>query len=286
MSEISTTLRKGAAVLAALVTAALLSLTASADILEEARERGYIRVGFANEAPYGFATSAGELTGEAPEIAKYILNQLGIEEVDGVLTEFGSLIPGLKAGRFDLIAAGMFVTPKRCEQIDFSNPTYKIASALLVKEGNPSGIRNYESIAQNRNLKLAVLTGAVEKGYGRAAGVNDGQFLTLPDPPAMLKAVQSGRADAAALTTLSIANLVEKGEGVDMVGPIDKAGDQSVVGYGAFGFRPGDDKFREAFNAELAKLLGTKKHKELVWEHGFGRDFMLPDKTAAEICRG
>lgn len=286
MSKLSSTLRKTALAAAALVTAALLSLPAFADTLQQARERGYIRVGFANEAPYGFATSSGKLTGEAPEIAKYILDRLGIKEVDGVLTEFGSLIPGLRARRFDLIAAGMFVTPKRCEQIDFSNPTYKIASALLVKQGNPKGLRNYESIAQNPNLKLAVLTGAVEKGYGRAAGIKDSQFVTLPDPPAMLKAVQSGRADAAALTTLSIANLVEKGEGVEMVGPIDKAGDQSVVGYGAFGFRPDDDAFREAFNAELAKLLGTDKHKELVWEHGFGRDFMLPDKTAAEICSG
>ena len=33
-------------------------------------------------------------------------------QVDGVLTEFGSLIPGLQAGRFDIIAAGMFVTPE------------------------------------------------------------------------------------------------------------------------------------------------------------------------------
>jgi len=284
MSEITSTLRKAAAVTVGLLAAALVGVSAQADTLEEARERGYIRVGFANEAPYGFATSGGELTGEAPEIAKYILGQLGIDEVDGVLTEFGSLIPGIKAGRFDLIAAGMFVTPKRCEQVDFSNPTYKIASALLVKEGNPHGLSSYEDVAANPELKIALLTGAVEKGYARAAGIDEDQFVTLPDPPSMLKAVQSGRADAAALTTLSIANLVEKGEGVDMVGPIEKAGDQSVVGYGAFGFREDDDAFREAFNKELAKLIGTEKHKELVWEFGFGRDFMLPDKTASELC--
>ena len=74
--------------------------------LERARQAGYIRIGFANEAPFGYATPEGTLTGEAPEVAKAVLAKMGIPEVDGVLTEFGSLIPGLKAGRFDIIAAG------------------------------------------------------------------------------------------------------------------------------------------------------------------------------------
>ncbi len=58
-----------------------------------------------------------------------------------MLTEFGSLIPGLQAGRFDIIAAGMFVNPKRCEQVQFSEPTYGIGQAFLVAEGQPEGHR-------------------------------------------------------------------------------------------------------------------------------------------------
>src|SRR3546814_9279233 len=57
--------------------------------LDEAREAGFIRIGFANEAPYGYATPDGKLTGEAPEVAKAVLAKMGIPEVDGVLTEFG-----------------------------------------------------------------------------------------------------------------------------------------------------------------------------------------------------
>jgi polar amino acid transport system substrate-binding protein len=105
----------------------------------EARRQGYIRVGFANEAPYGYATPDGKLTGESPEVVKAVLAKIGIPQVDGVLTEFGSLIPGLLAGRFDLIAAGMFITPKRCAQVQFSEPTYGIGQAFLVKKGDPRG---------------------------------------------------------------------------------------------------------------------------------------------------
>src|SRR5690349_11223516 len=109
--------------------------------LQRAKRQGYIRVGFANEAPFGYATPDGKLTGEAPEVAKAVLAKMGISQVDGVLTEFGSLIPGLLAGRFDIIAAGMFITPKRCEQIRFSEPSYGIGQAFLVKKSNPKNIK-------------------------------------------------------------------------------------------------------------------------------------------------
>src|SRR3546814_5140271 len=106
------------------------TLFRSQSTLEKAREAGFIRIGFANEAPYGFATPDGKLTGEAPEVAKAVLKKMGINEVDGVLTEFGSLIPGLKAGRFDIIAAGMFITPARCNEVAFSERSEEHTSEL------------------------------------------------------------------------------------------------------------------------------------------------------------
>jgi polar amino acid transport system substrate-binding protein len=189
---------------AGLVTATTFVAANAETTLEKAKREGYIRVGFANEAPYGFATPDGKLTGESPEVVKAILNKMGIAQVDGVLTEFGSLIPGLQAGRFDIIAAGMFVNPKRCEQISFSEPTYGIGQAFLVVSGNPKAIKDYGSIAANKDLKLAVMAGAVEAGYAKESGVEEGQLVILPDQSSLVKAVQANRADAAALTALSI----------------------------------------------------------------------------------
>ncbi len=183
--------------------------------LERGKREGYLRVGFANEAPYGFATPDGKLTGESPEVVKAILAKIGIAQVDGVLTEFGSLIPGLQAGRFDIIAAGMFVNPKRCEQVQFSEPTYGIGQAFLVKAGNPKGIVDYSTVSGNADLKLAVMAGAVEGGYAKDSGIPEGQLVILPDQSSLVKAVQAGRADAAALTALSIADMASKNDGVE-----------------------------------------------------------------------
>src|SRR3546814_2341235 len=131
------------------------TLFRSQSTLEKAREAGFIRIGFANEAPYGFATPDGKLTGEAPEVAKAVLKKMGINEVDGVLTEFGSLIPRLTAGRFDIIAAGMFLTPAHYNEVAFSAPSYGIDQAFLLEEGNPAGIADSPSIADKYDPKPA-----------------------------------------------------------------------------------------------------------------------------------
>jgi polar amino acid transport system substrate-binding protein len=253
--------------------------------LEKAKAAGYIRIGFANEAPFGFATPDGKLTGEAPEVAKAVLKKMGIAEVDGVLTEFGSLIPGLKAGRFDIIAAGMFINPKRCAEINFSEPSYGIGQAMLVTKGNPKGVKDYSSFVESKDLKLAVMAGAVEAGYAKDAGVAEDQIVSLPDQSSLVAAVQSGRADAAALTALSIADMAKKADGVESTKPFGEVAGKSVKGHGGFGFRKEDTDLLEAFNKELASFIGSPEHLALVEPLGFGQDY-LPNKTTEELCEG
>ncbi|MER9867100.1 ectoine/hydroxyectoine ABC transporter substrate-binding protein EhuB [Mesorhizobium sp. M0136] len=285
-SSISRRMVVKAAACIALAATSLTSLSANAETtLERAKKDGYIRVGFANEAPFGYATPDGKLTGEAPEVAKAVLAKMGIPQVDGVLTEFGSLIPGLKAGRFDIIAAGMFITPKRCAEINYSEPSYGIGEAMLVAKGNPKGIKDFSSIKDNPDLKLAVMAGAVEGGFAKEAGVASGQIVSLPDQSSLVAAVQSGRADAAALTALSIADMAKKADGVESTKPFGEVAGKSVKGHGGFGFRKEDTDLQQAFNAELKKFIGSPEHIALVEPLGFGKDY-LPNKTTAELCAG
>jgi polar amino acid transport system substrate-binding protein len=271
-----------------LAAIALLSAGARADLLEDAKSSGKITVGIANEAPYGYQTPDGKLTGEAPEIAKHILGQMGVEEVEGVITEFGSLIPGLNAGRFDMIAAGMFLTPQRCQQITFSEPTYGIGQAFLIKEGNPKDIHNYDDVAANSDVTLAVMGGAIEGQYAQQAGVPMSQLLVVPDRAAGTAAVEAGRADAFALTSLTIGDIVEargSDAGLAKTDAFSMVAGQNVKGHGGFGFRSEDAEFVDEFNQELTAFIGTPEHLALVEPFGFGKD-ELPELTRNELCPG
>ncbi|EFF74475.1 ectoine/hydroxyectoine ABC transporter substrate-binding protein EhuB [Achromobacter piechaudii] len=260
--------------------------------LEAAKAAGKIRIGYANEAPFAYMDSKeAKVTGESVEIARVVLKRMGINEVEGVLTEFGSLIPGLAAKRFDIIAAGMYVTPERCQQVAFSDPTYGVGEAFLVKEGNPKNLHSYEDVVKNPDAKLGVVVGAIEGGYAEKVKVPSGQVVVFPDAVSALSGVQAGRADAYAATALTINDLMGKtqaGSGLEKADPftdpvIDGKG---VRGYGAYAFRTDDKAFADAFNAELAKYIGTDEHKKLVAPFGFTDQELPQGVTAAKLCAG
>ena len=69
--------------------------------------------------------------------------------------------------------------------------------------------------------------------------------------------MKAGRADAAALTALSIADMASKNEGVESTKPFGEVAGKSVVGHGAVAFRKEDTDLYEAFNAELKKFIGS-----------------------------
>ncbi|TFE23452.1 ectoine/hydroxyectoine ABC transporter substrate-binding protein EhuB [Cohnella luojiensis] len=261
--------------------------TASETTLAKAQREGFISVGFANERPYAYATPDGKLTGEAVEISRKILSNLGIQEMDGVLTEFGSLIPGLKAKRFDMITAGMFITPERARQVAFANPEYSIGEAIAVKKGNPLNLHSYEDIKANPKAKVAVMVGAIEVEYLKNVGVADSQILTVPDQPSAISALQSGRADAITMTGPSLQAMLDSAKDnkiervMDFTQPVIEG--KSVRGYGAAVFRIGDDDFREAFNAELQKLKESGELLEILKEFGFTEQELPGDATAEEL---
>ncbi|MEW7983752.1 MAG: ectoine/hydroxyectoine ABC transporter substrate-binding protein EhuB [gamma proteobacterium symbiont of Phacoides pectinatus] len=259
------------------------------ETLQRIQREGIVRIGYANEAPYAYVDEkTGRLTGEAPEIARVVLKQMGVERVEGVLTEFGSLIPGLKAKRFDIIAAGMYVLPKRCREIAFTNPTYKIGEAFLVEAENPLGLHSYEEVAAHSKARLGVVAGAVELAYARATGVPDERIAVLPDAPSAVAAVQAGRIDAYAGTALTIQDMLSKARdsGLERASPFTDPviEGKAVIGYGAFGIRKDDKTLLDAFNSQLNAFIGSEQHRDLVSSFGFTEAELPGEITAQFLC--
>lgn len=258
--------------------------------LARIQQAGTIRIGFANEAPYGYLdTSSGIVTGEAPEIAQEVLKRMGIEHVQPIVADFGSLIPGLKAKRFDIIAAGMYITPKRAQEISFSNPSYAIGESFIVKAGNPLDLHGYEDVRDNPDVRLGVMGGSVEQGYARDMGVDDRQVVVFSDYNSAIQGLKGDQIDAIAATDLTVNDLLQK----QSSDKIEKAKDfhdpvingQSVRGYGAFGFRQEDVALRKRFDEELAQFIGSPEHLQLVQRFGFDQSTLPGNVTAKELSK-
>jgi polar amino acid transport system substrate-binding protein len=260
---------------------------AGGGLLAQSKQRGYITVGFAGEQPFAFQ-QGGALTGEDPAVHKAIWNNLGVKDLRGVQVDFGQLIPGLNANRFDVVAAGMFILPERCAQAAFSEPVYCAPEAFLVPKGNPKHISNYESVAK-AGINLGVLPGAVEGIQARKLGVANAKIVEVASQRDGLSALAAGRIQAFALTSISLRNLLQQnsGAGVELTEPFTPVVDgKKQLGCGGAVFRKADNDAREAFNAELAKLKQSGKLAELIQPFGFGPETIPPnDVTTDMLCK-
>ena len=257
--------------------------------LDKAIDSGTITVGFANEAPYGYTDQSGKLTGEAPELARVIFKELGINEIKGVQVDFGGLIGGLNAKRFDAIAAGMFITPERCASAAFANPEYVAKSAFMVKKGNPKGLKEAKDPGE-KGATVGVLTGAVEADYAAKTGVPKDKIKTFADQASAFEGLKSGRIDAIWLTRISLADLLSKheNEGFEVTEPFTPVIDgKEQFGAGAFAFRKADTDLLNAWNERLDMLKRENRLLPILEPFGFTEaELPGPDDTADKFCRG
>lgn len=255
------------------------------DTLDQARRRGFAKIGFADEPPYGYVDESGRPTGMAPELARAVLRRLDVPDVDGILAPFGSLIERLDERGFDLIAAGMFITPDRCGRVLFSEPDFCVEQAFLVPAGNPAGIIRYEDLAR-RGLRVGVLVGAVEGDQAADAGIPPGRIRPMDTPADLLESLRRESIDAVALTTVSVANLAASDDlaGFEATPPFTIA---DTPGCGAFGFRPADTRLRDEFNRILRDLRRSGEGRAVVEPFGFGSAYdAAAAHSASDLCAG
>src|SRR4051812_6010189 len=126
----------GAARLVSVVVATLaFGAAQAADLLDEVRQRGVLRVGCEGTyPPFNFKDEKGQLTGFDVDIAKGIAAKLGVK-AEFTTTEWSALLAGLQAGKYDIIVNQVAATEARRQTFDFSAP-YVVSSPQLIVRAN------------------------------------------------------------------------------------------------------------------------------------------------------
>jgi polar amino acid transport system substrate-binding protein len=276
-------IRTGLAALGMSVLAVGIAGTASAQSLMERAESGEpIRIGFANEVPFAYPGDDGSPQGFVNVMTIDILESMGYDNIEPVQTEWGGLIPGLNANRFDIVTGGMNILASRCENIAFSEPIATIGDGFILAPGNPKNISDYASLVES---DAVMVTGA---GYSnieaaRAAGVADANIMQVPGPTEILAAVRAGRADAGAGTYFTMKQLADSSNGeVEASDP--SAMPEESFNWAGIGFREADQDFLDRFNAALADYIGSEQMMAAVAEYGYGEASLPGDQTTEWVC--
>lgn len=274
----------------ALLTASivLIGLYISRDqSLSRLQQQGTIRIGYAIEPPYAFVEPNGEISGIFPVVAVRLTDKLKIARVEWVQTHFDALIPGLESGRFDVIAAGMYITRERANRVAFSEPLLHVQQGLLVLQGNPKRILSYQEAVSRADIRLAVLAGSIEETLLQQLGVPESQIIVVPDALTGRAAIEAGVVDGLALSAPSIRWMAISDElgHTTLAEPFEQPAPSLTQsnGYPAFAFRTDDRQLLAAWNAALTGFVGGDEYLQVMEEFGFSATELPGAITTEEI---
>jgi ABC-type amino acid transport substrate-binding protein len=246
---------------------------AKAGCLDDIKKAGVITSGSGamGVKPAAWQNEDGSYAGYEWELFREIGKRIGVPKQDYVVTDWSSLIPGVKAKRWDVILSGMMVTQERIQGagIIFSNPYFMIYDNVIVKGDSP-----IKSVDGLKDKTIGSVLGTMDSlnahalvDKGQAAKVLD--FNTYGDP---FVALQNGQVDAVIIDQGTLNGQMQTMRDLRTIGePIHytpkpqwaeaESKASYILGSEAIGMRKECDDLREAINTALAAMEadGTRK---------------------------
>lgn len=265
----------------AVLTASAVSATAG-PLMDRINAGETIRLGFANEVPWAYPGEGNAPLGFVNAYVLGVLAEMGHDNIEPVVTDWGGLIPGLQANRFDVITGGMYILGSRCENVTFSEPMARVSDAFIVQSGNPEGIETYtDFISTGATMVTGAGFNTVEAA--QREGVPDNQIMQVPGPTEILAAVRAGRAAAGAVTFFTAQELARNSGGeIEVTNP--GALPEWTQNWVGIGFRDADEDFVAAFNAAQEAYLGSPAMLAAVAEYGYDETVLPGDETTEWVC--
>jgi ABC-type amino acid transport substrate-binding protein len=201
--------------------AGLIATRSYADTLDEIKARSVLQVGTGvmGSKPWIWKNEDGSLSGMDYDMVQYLIKKLGVPKAEFVSVEWETLIPGLKAKRFDIIFSGMTVTEERRQGsgIEFSRPYYFESDRIVVKSDSP-----YQKPEDLAGKTLAVPIGTVEEIQGKALvakGIGK-ETKAFNDNAGCFLALQSGQVDAVIMDNTTTAGQMKVTPNLRTVGGV------------------------------------------------------------------
>lgn len=227
--------------------------TAAAETAAEAETKaagGVLTMGTNAEFPPYEFREGDKIVGIDAEIAQAIAEQMGMTlQIEDM--SFDAIIPAVTSGKIDFGAAGMTVTEKRKESVDFSD-TYATSTQVIIVK-NESDIKNQEDL---KNKLIGVQLGTTGDIL-----VGDIEGAKIERYNKGMEAVQSltqGKVDAVVIDGATAEAFVSKNEGIKILE--EKMSDEEY----AIAVKKGNTELLENMNAAIKELKESGKLDEIV----------------------
>jgi ABC-type amino acid transport substrate-binding protein len=193
------------------------------------------------------------------DLMKGFAKRLGVAlEIHPITEGWGALVPALQAGKGDLVASELTITPERQEAVDFSRPYVTSWIAVAVRKGSPIA-----GLADLKGKKAALLSGSshVEFLQKTVPGV---EIVPTGFDLESFVAVEDGSAEYTLTDTT-----VPPGQPVDEAHPHLRIAFRLREVADGIAVRKGSDLLAP-LNAYLAEIEKSGELKRILERNGFG----------------
>lgn len=276
-----TVLQAGVAVtgLGLIGTRPVFAQTSGTGLLERLRQAKVIKVATVQNPPFSEYKADGSFDGLAAVVTQTAMERIGVPKLDVVVLNFGELIPGLLAGRYDMVATTLIATKPRCEQVLYCSPINFDPNvvAYLPTMANPP--KTMAEIGQ-RKLKVAVVSGGYQ--LPTMLKLTDKELITtVPGVTDLIDVLLAGRVDVSIGNNGGYMAQLKNRPGAFKYHAIP---DIASLGAGPV-FRKTDTDFYEAFDREVRAMKASGFIDETNKRFGLPYDRESGDKIhGKEVC--
>ena len=228
----------------------------------QAKEWKKVRIGVEGAyRPFSFYTADGELSGFDIDISKALCDAMNVE-CEFVASDWDGIIPGLLAGKFDMIVASLSITEERKKVVAFSDKYYKSSGHFLIPRKD------------SLNIVMDGLGGStvgVQRGTTHANFLEDMfkdkvNIVQYDTQENVILDLFAGRLDAIVADSFVLLGQVlqtEKGNDYQFIGP--SLNDKRWFGEGEAGiaFRKEDKDLREMVNRAILKIRDNGEYRKV-----------------------
>lgn len=217
---------------------------AAGTTLQDVKDNGALVVGTEGTyAPFTYhAQGSGALTGYDVEVAQAVGEELGVP-VKFEETQWDAIFAGLDAGRFDMIANQVSITPERKKDYAFSTPYTVSKGVIVVKKGD-------DSISSFADLKGKTTAQSLTSNWYEMAKKAGADIQNVEGWAQAVTLLEQGRVDATINDQLTYLDY-EKTKGDT---GLAVAATTSSAARNAFAFRKGSEGLAKAVDRALAQL--------------------------------
>lgn len=212
--------------------------------LQQIKAKGVLTIG--TEGTYPPFTyhdqSTGALTGYDVDVARAVAAKLGVKPVFKE-TQFDAMFAGLEAGRFDMVANQVSITPQRKKIYEFSSP-YTVSPGVVVVRKNDNSIHSFA------DLKGKTVAQSLTSSFYQLAKQSGADIQNVEGWAQAITLLKQGRVDATINDRLTFLDEVKSHHDTS----IKVAATTKDEAHNAFAFRPGSDQLVFAVDTALKAL--------------------------------